>query len=176
MCCELPSAWMILRLNYPFLEDWHVPPIAHPSSLVSKSLLPFQQSVRSREPASTRTCREFYKCGPRIQRRNTTVQLSWDQSSENFCAVFTTITVCARSRSVFRSILDVEMRTLKMSRSWLKKGFGHLNLERHPSSWVPRGNDWVVRMKKARSALIDGIAKDEDRSKQSVRAGSALVP
>ena len=69
---------------------------------------------------------------------------------------------------LFNGILDAEVRDVEDIEILAEGRDRPLNLDRDPSFWVPRGNDWEVRMKQARSALIDGIVKDESCLRQVV--------
>lgn len=57
---------------------------------------------------------------------------------------------------LFNGILAAEARDVEDIEILAEERPRPLNLERDPSAWVPRGNDWEVRKKQARSALIDG--------------------
>lgn len=83
-------------------------------------------------------------------------------------ALFYYDNACTRSPALFNGILDAEVQDVEDVEALAEERDRPPNLERDPSSWVPRGNDWEVRMKQARSALIDGIAKDESWLKQVV--------
>lgn len=61
--------------------------------------------------------------------------------------------MCTRSPALFNSILDAEVQDVEDIETLAEERDRSPNLERDPSSWVPRGNDWEVRMKQARSAF-----------------------
>ena len=62
---------------------------------------------------------------------------------------------------LFNGVVDAEVRRVEAIEILAEEKDRPPNLERDPKSWVPRGADWEVRMRQARSALIDRIAKDD---------------